>query len=124
MELALGLETVVKNAQELQSSGREFASMEGVNKLADSGNSEAAKPCYRCGKTSHLLWKCPLRDAKCFNCGKKGHVWNIYHSRSVATGKGCKRQAVQQLEAELAEVQAESMKSTSCANCRVRKLCH
>ena len=30
MELALGLETAVKNARELQSSGREFASTEGV----------------------------------------------------------------------------------------------
>ena len=42
MELALGLETAVKNARELQSSGREFASTEGANKLADSGDSEAA----------------------------------------------------------------------------------
>ena len=52
MELALGLETAVKNARELQSSGREFASTEGVNKL-DFGDSEAAKPCYHCGKMSH-----------------------------------------------------------------------
>ena len=71
MELALGLETAVKNARELQSSGREFALMEGVNKL-DSGDNEATKPCYRCGKTSHLPWKCTFREAKCFNCGKKG----------------------------------------------------
>ena len=106
MELALGLETAVKNARELQSSGREFAPMEGVNKL-DSGDSEAAKPCYRCGKTSHLPWKCPFREAKCFNCGKKGHVRSVCRSRSVATGKGRQRQAVQQLEAEMAEVQAE-----------------
>ena len=106
MELALGLETAVKNARELQSSGREFASMEGVNKL-DPGDSEAAKPCYRCGKTSHLPWKCPFREAKCFNCGKKGHVRSVCRSRSVATGKGRQRQAVQQLETKMAEVQAE-----------------
>ena len=108
MELTLGLETAVKNARELQSSGRELASTEGVNKLPDSGDSEAAKPCYHCGKTSHLPWKCPFRDAKCFNCGIKGDVWNVCRSGSVAMGKGRKRQqAVKQLEAEMAQVQAE-----------------
>ena len=61
MELALGLETAVKNAQELQSSGREFALMKGVNKL-DSGDSEAAKLCYRCGKTS------PWREVSIQGC--------------------------------------------------------
>ena len=81
--------------------------MEGVNKLTDSGDSEAAKPYYCCGKMSHLPWKCPFRDAKCFNCGKKGHVRNVCRSGSIVTGKGRKRQALHQLEAEMAEVQAE-----------------
>ena len=77
--------------------------MEGVSKLADSGDSEAPKPCYRCGKTSHLPWKCPFSVSSVV----KRDVRNVCRSGFVATGKGRKRQAVQQLEAEMAEVQAD-----------------
>ena len=77
--------------------------MEGVSKLADSGDSEAPKPCYRCGKTSHLPWKCPFSVSSVV----KRDVRNVCRSGSVATGKGRNRQAVQQLEAEMAEVQAD-----------------
>ena len=77
------------------------------------------------GKTSHLPWKCPFRDAKCFNCSKKGHVWNVCHSGSVATGKGCKRhKAVQQLEAEMAEVQAEKYEEYELCQLQGEKLGH
>ena len=93
MELALELETAVKNTRELQSLGREFASTEGVNKLADSGDSEAAKPCYRCGKTSHLPWKCPFRDMKCFNCGKKGACAECLPQWICCNGKGAQETA-------------------------------
>ena len=54
MELAVGWETAVKNARELQSLEREFASTGRVNKLADSEDSEAAKPYYHHGKMSYL----------------------------------------------------------------------
>ena len=121
MELALGLETAVKNARELQSSGREFASMEGVNKL-DSGDSEAAKPCYRCGKTSHLAWKCPFREAKCFNCGKKFGVSAAVDP--LQRERGARDKQYSSWKQKWLKSRERSMRSTSCANCKERKLGH
>ena len=61
--------------------------MKGVHKLADSEDSKVAKPCYHYGKLSHLLWKYLFRDAKCFNCGRKGLAHNVCHS-GCCNGKG------------------------------------
>ncbi|MCI68877.1 cellular nucleic acid-binding protein, partial [Trifolium medium] len=30
-------------------------------------------PCYKCGARDHILYNCPLKTDKCFNCGKLGH---------------------------------------------------
>ena len=48
-----------------------------VNVLQGAGPSEVHKivniVCYRCGK-GHTADKCRLKGAKCFNCGKIGHI--------------------------------------------------
>ena len=68
LELAQGMEAAERTAKSMK--GRETA----VNHLA-------AKPCYRCGKTSHDHKECKFRDADCHNCGKRGHIASVCRSK-------------------------------------------
>lgn len=67
LELSLGMEAAEKNARSLK------VSEPAVNRIA-------AKPCYRCGKTSHDQKDCRFREADCHNCGKKGHIAAVCRS--------------------------------------------
>ena len=44
-----------------------------------------AKPCRRCGRSSHPRDKCPAKDAVCHRCNKKGHFRSQCLSKQVAT---------------------------------------
>ena len=44
-----------------------------------------AKPCKRCGRSSHPRDKCPAKDAVCHRCNKKGHFGSQCLSKQVAT---------------------------------------
>ena len=111
LEMALGIETAMKNIQELQGGHRQ-ASGAG-DRQEQSGNSAdvhrvtpgprpkdessskretqppgpatslAATTCYRCGEEGHTANRCRFKDAKCFSCGKVGHV------RAVCRSKPC-----------------------------------
>ena len=60
MEIAVSMETAKKNGDELQ------AMPPTVHKVC-------SLSCYRCGK-NHLPDECNLKGAKCFSCGKIGHI--------------------------------------------------
>ena len=36
--------------------------------------SYSPRSCYRCGKGNHSPAVCRFKDAKCHECGKKGHI--------------------------------------------------
>lgn len=45
-----------------------------VNKFTNNQKWKASKRCFKCGMADgHDISKCPANQAKCFNCGKKGH---------------------------------------------------
>ena len=60
MEIAVSMETAKKNVDELQ------AVPPTVHKVC-------SLSCYRCGK-NHLPDECNFKGAKCFSCGKIGHI--------------------------------------------------
>ena len=68
LELAQGMEAAERTAKSLK--GRETA----VNHLA-------AKPCYRCGKTSHDHKDHKFRDVDSYNCGKRGYIVSVCQSK-------------------------------------------
>ena len=53
---------------------------------------------------------------------QQGHVRNVCRSGSVATGKGRKRQALHQLEAEMAEVQEEKYEENELCQLQGEKI--
>ena len=68
LELSLSMETAKKNAEELQ--GVQAPAMPSViNKVHNTTGST----CYRCGE-NHEPDKCKFKVARCYNCGKIGHV--------------------------------------------------
>jgi len=82
LELALGLETAAKNAQELLTTAASGQAV--VHKLSMSSTSQvtgAVTACWRCGKRTHKVMQCPFKDARCYSCGKMGHIKLACHSR-------------------------------------------
>ena len=46
------------------------------------------KPCFRCGKTSHLANGCHYKDAQCRYCHKDGHIMsNCFAKQKAEKGK-------------------------------------
>ncbi|MCI92359.1 hypothetical protein A2U01_0113655, partial [Trifolium medium] len=37
------------------------------------GRKQGNGQCYKCGVRGHMSYDCPLKDNKCFNCGKLRH---------------------------------------------------
>ena len=50
-------------------------------------NNEQERPCYCCGKKVYTPHNCKFKEAKCFSCGKMGHV-------STACRGECKQRQV------------------------------
>ena len=108
LDLAIAMETAVKNSLELKHQPRSNDVTEddaGVHKLSDlsSGRRTSKRPnacsgCYQCGNKAHTPSQCPFKDAKCFHCGKKGHVRSVCRSRTPTANKAFKQQQVKQLE--------------------------
>ena len=47
------------------------------------GAKDTNKPrCFRCDSVQHLANRCPLKDASCHNCGKKGHIARVCRNKS------------------------------------------
>ena len=78
MQIVLIMESATQNAKTLQVDAEGSASTSG-EVLEFTG----AKPgrskqqmllCIRCGKPSHLPWKCRLKDARCQHCHKLGRI--------------------------------------------------
>ena len=44
-----------------------------------------AKSCPYCGGFSHPRYRCPARNATCYNCQKKGHFYSAYRANKSAT---------------------------------------
>ena len=78
MELALGLEAAAKNAQAIQGAcllGVDGSTPGEVDKIASKQQSVAGSdPCYHCEGSQHPPAQCKHKDARCFNCGKIGHL--------------------------------------------------
>ena len=49
--------------------------------------------CFRCDSVQHLANNCPLKDASCHNCGKRGHIARSVTSpsKTSCTSTACRR---------------------------------
>lgn len=74
VELAVSMETVARESQQLSSSQK-------VN--AVSLSLPPGRKCTRCGRVNHKEQECFYKDQTCHNCGKRGHI-----ARMCREGKG------------------------------------
>ncbi|XP_061878364.1 uncharacterized protein K02A2.6-like [Entelurus aequoreus] len=65
VELAVSIETVARESQQLSSSQK-------VN--AVSLSLPPGRKCTRCGRVNHKMEECFYKDQSCHNCGKRGHI--------------------------------------------------
>ena len=68
LELSLSMETAKKNAEELQG-----VQAPAVPPVINKVHNTTGSTCYRCGK-NHEPDKCKFKVARCYNCGKIGHI--------------------------------------------------
>ena len=105
VEIAVAMETVIRNASELQS---ELNPVPHVDKLTESNKTTRAKPvatpcCYRCGGNTHMAHNCFYKDQTCHHCGKQGHIQRVCRSKQ----QGNPKQATKNPEVHAVEVDVD-----------------
>ena len=76
-EIALSHETAVKGSKVIQGATGISAA---VNQVTPARH-QSAKPCYRCGKSSHKASDCYYKETICSCCKKKGHLAKACRNR-------------------------------------------
>ena len=88
MEIALSLEAAQKSVRTLHSA--EAPQLLKVDRwwktMKKPIKTEEEKPSYHCSKTGYGPSSCGFREAKCFNCGKLGHVMGVCKSKKKQPG--------------------------------------
>ena len=79
LEIAQSLETAAQNVQALQ--GQLPVQLGTVTH--DTSKPTSIRTCFCCGKGSHPPAECKVKDAKCHQCGKVGHIKPVCCSRPV-----------------------------------------
>ena len=77
MDIALSMVAADKNTQAFRPGEPAICSL--PNHLRQSN---ASKPCYRCGRSTHDPAEPKLKDAECYHCHKKGHIAPVCRSKS------------------------------------------
>ena len=88
-EIAVAMETAIRDASELQS---ELQSEPRVDKISDNSTpppppNPTAKICYRCGGDSHTIHNCRFKDQTFYHCGKVGHISRVCRSKQQGKPK-------------------------------------
>ena len=89
LEIAVAMETAIRDASELQS---ELQSEPRVDKISDNSTpppppNPTPKICYRCGGDSHTIHNCRFKDQTCYHCGKVGHISRVCRSKQQGKPK-------------------------------------
>ena len=108
VEIAISMETVARESQQLSSSQK-------VNAVYFTSQ---GRKCTRCGRTNHREEECFYKDQSCHNCGKAGHI-----ARMCRAEKGQKtahkledkkgRKMKEKFKKRIAKVEAEARPSDS-----------
>lgn len=96
VEIAQSMETAATKTRQLHAG----EAVETVNSLDKPDHS-----CYRCGRSNHSPAQYPFKKARCYNCGKVGHIkdaclgtkqWGGFppHNRGRRTGSRSRSQDV------------------------------
>ena len=80
--IAKSMEMAEKNTQEFRPTNAGDDSQGTVNKLGTMNNKEQS--CYRCGGY-HAAQKCKFRSAKCYHCGKVGHLASACRNKDAGS---------------------------------------
>ena len=75
VEIAIAMELAVKNVVDLQNT-KQSVDAHQVHRVNKSKPTKSQHDCYRCGG-KHDSKTCRFREAKCFNCQKKGHLAKV-----------------------------------------------
>ena len=90
MEIAVEMETAIRDASELQS---ELHPEPRVDKISANSKTPQIPPnttpnaCYRCGGDSHTTHNCRVKDQTCYHCGKVGHISRVCRSKQQGKPK-------------------------------------
>ena len=107
MEIAVAMETAIRDASELQSELNPNP-VPHVDKLTEHNKPTPAKPatnppCYRCGGNTHMTHNCFYKDQICHHCGKQGHIQRVCRSKQ----QGKPKQATKTPEVHAVEVDVD-----------------
>ena len=81
-DIAQGMETAVKQAQDLQGQPKsaqvhKLQQKSSFSKTKLKGFAQLKGKCFRCGSTQHQADKCSHKEAVCNKCGTKGHLQSV-----------------------------------------------
>ena len=87
LDIALAMEKAEQNSTDVRqlSRGNQAINHLSPHAAAHKPNRGRKKPCYRC-LGQHLESECKFRQAKCYNCHKKGHISKACKSKSQGRG--------------------------------------
>ncbi len=77
IDIAQGEEAVERNSRALK----------GTEPTVNMVTKSVAKPCYRCGNTSHDQKDCHFKNTDCFHCGKRGHIADVCRSKKMSRSR-------------------------------------
>jgi hypothetical protein len=81
-KLAQALETADKNFKEWKSEKPTVLKVSGSGSRPQHWGKTAGTSCYCCGDKRHAAMDCQFKTAKCWNCGKVGHIAKVCWGKS------------------------------------------
>ncbi|XP_030580469.1 uncharacterized protein K02A2.6-like [Archocentrus centrarchus] len=88
LSIAVSLETINKNAQDLRTSGATAKCFSVTRGLQEARTFKGeSRECYRCKGTNHTAANCKYKQEKCYVCGKVGHITRACRNKAKQNQK-------------------------------------